>query len=93
MTPLSDLVHRDVTPANTLFLLHSLSWKLLDVGIVERSGAPLPCLRARPPRFDRRRMERQWESTKPTMKRSGRGGCRGRRVAALHTAQCECLVT
>ena len=39
------LVHRDVKPANTLFLLHSLSWKLLDVGIVERTGAAplLPC--------------------------------------------------
>jgi serine/threonine protein kinase len=32
-------VHRDLKPDNVLFMTHSLSWRLLDLGIVGRSGA------------------------------------------------------
>ena len=32
-------VHRDLKPDNLLFMMHSLSWRLLDLGIVERAGA------------------------------------------------------
>lgn len=34
-------VHRDIKPGNTLLLLHSLRWRLLDVGIVAHAGASL----------------------------------------------------
>lgn len=34
------LVHRDLKPGNSLLLMTSSVWKLLDVGIVERAGAP-----------------------------------------------------
>ena len=37
------LVHRDIKPANTLYLLKSTTWKLLDVGILARSGAAFCC--------------------------------------------------
>ena len=34
------LVHRDIKPGNTLYLLRSTTWRLLDVGIVAKAGAP-----------------------------------------------------
>ena len=33
------LVHRDVKPANALYMPSTSAWKLLDVGIVARAGA------------------------------------------------------
>jgi serine/threonine protein kinase len=35
-------VHRDLKPENLLFVLHNQRWRLLDFGIVQRTGS-LPC--------------------------------------------------
>ena len=34
------IVHRDVKPGNTLYLVNSAQWRLLDVGIAAPIGAP-----------------------------------------------------
>jgi serine/threonine protein kinase len=36
----AELVHRDLKPDNALYLLQSAQWRLLDLGIVARAGAP-----------------------------------------------------
>lgn len=37
----SGRVHRDLKPDNTLFLLHTTQWRLLDFGVVASAGAAI----------------------------------------------------
>jgi serine/threonine protein kinase len=34
------VVHRDVKPKNILWMLHSQTWRLIDLGIAAHAGAP-----------------------------------------------------
>lgn len=44
----ADRVHRDLKPDNVIWLLTRAQWRLLDLGICARAGAPLRACPARP---------------------------------------------